>query len=359
MPDSKKVRFSLDFQAIRNSEGKPVSEIQLFKMGKFVHWSGETFTVDDSFINDMVSNFEAMHAESKDQKIIPIDYNHSSLEASAEDAKAAGWIVGLNVKDDGLYAEVEWTSKAAEYIKNQEYRYISPEFAIDVTDEYGDSIDGAVLYAAGLTNRPFLKGMSSVSLSVKKQSKKEEKVQLKQVIKTLGLSEKATEEEISKEIEKVIQLNQDVAEKLELSEGESMVEKVQNLLSLNDQKEGELKKLSDKVDKLSDEQKTLKATQAVEDLVSSGRLNPANREKFVKLFKRDKESFDIACEALPKGDRFKVHGQGHAEDDDNSGDDFETIIKAYAKEHKTDYPTAFREVQKEHPKLAKAYAERR
>jgi len=58
-------------------------------------------------------------------KDLVMDYEHSSVNGSAE-APAAGWIRKLEKGRDGLYAEVEWTPKAAEYLKNREYRYHSP-----------------------------------------------------------------------------------------------------------------------------------------------------------------------------------------------------------------------------------------
>ncbi|MBT4498074.1 MAG: hypothetical protein HOC74_10155 [Gemmatimonadetes bacterium] len=61
-----------------------------------------------------------------------------------------------------MWAEVHWTEKAAEMIRNDEFRYISPEFDLDYTDVgTGDRI-GAALLAVGLVNRPFLKGMAKV-----------------------------------------------------------------------------------------------------------------------------------------------------------------------------------------------------
>lgn len=69
---------------------------------------------------------------------------------------------------DGIYAElwaeIRWTEKALEYIRNEEFRYISPEFDLEFTDEGTGNIIGAALLAIGLTNRPFLKGMAPVEI---------------------------------------------------------------------------------------------------------------------------------------------------------------------------------------------------
>ena len=85
---------------------------------------------------------------------------------------AAGWAFGpaylLNDEYEGpygeLWAEVHWTEAAAEYIRAEEFRYISPEFDLDYRSEKDDNRIGAALLAIGLTNRPFLNGMAAVEI---------------------------------------------------------------------------------------------------------------------------------------------------------------------------------------------------
>ena len=55
---------------------------------------------------------------------IVIDYEHQTLRDMQ--APAGGWIKNLFLKNDGIFAKVEWTQKAKEYLKNKEYRYLSP-----------------------------------------------------------------------------------------------------------------------------------------------------------------------------------------------------------------------------------------
>ena len=84
---------------------------------------------------------------------LPIDYDHQSLSADekAGPVPAAGWIKELQAREDGIWARVEWTPRAAELLVNREYRYLSPVF------RYRPS-DGAVteLTGAGLTHNPNL-----------------------------------------------------------------------------------------------------------------------------------------------------------------------------------------------------------
>jgi phage I-like protein len=79
-----------------------------------------------------------------------IDYEHQSLKG--RQAPAAGWIKDLEAKDDGLWAKVEWTPQAREYLQNREYRYFSPVLQLDP-----ESRRPQALMQVGLTNMPAIK----------------------------------------------------------------------------------------------------------------------------------------------------------------------------------------------------------
>lgn len=62
---------------------------------------------------------------------MPVDYNHA-IDLAAQKggpSPAAGWIVGLQSRTDGIWGLVEWTASAALHIANREYRYVSPVFS--------------------------------------------------------------------------------------------------------------------------------------------------------------------------------------------------------------------------------------
>jgi len=93
---------------------------------------------------------------------IAIDVVHDA------DRGAAGWIRSLEVgpsstKPDkqALWAYVEWTPFGEELVKGKSYRYISSEFGPFLDPETNKRFDD-VLFAATLTNRPFVKGMTAV-----------------------------------------------------------------------------------------------------------------------------------------------------------------------------------------------------
>lgn len=82
-----------------------------------------------------------------------IDYDHK-----ATDGKAAGWVKEADVRDDQLWLKVDWTDAAAQAIKNREYRYFSPEYMDEWTDQSEQKHED-VLVGGALTNRPFMKDL--------------------------------------------------------------------------------------------------------------------------------------------------------------------------------------------------------
>ena len=120
-----------------------------------------------------------------------IDYEHQTLHDVQ--APAAGWITGLINGDDAIMAKVNWTPKGAEYLKNREYRYLSP---VIITRKNDKKV--IALHSAALTNTPAIDGMFPlVGCSLDADDYEEEKtMELEKLIKLLGLPETATEDEV-------------------------------------------------------------------------------------------------------------------------------------------------------------------
>lgn len=165
-------------EGIRFSDNEnPTCEIQLFKIGE---WKGHPtggFKITEEIIEKMVENYEA------GKRDVVVDYQHLSLDGGPDDARAAGWTKKLvNKGKDGLWAIVEWTKKAAEMIKEKEYRYISPEFHLNYPDKETKKKQGATLLAIALTNRPFLEGMAPVALSERVLAEVENSASLDEIL---------------------------------------------------------------------------------------------------------------------------------------------------------------------------------
>lgn len=146
-------------------------------------------------------SLESIQKQFKDRGIdIVIDYEHQTLKDV--EAPAGGWIKELYEEDGAIVARVEWTPKAASYIKNKEYRYLSPVVMVRESDK---KVVG--LQSAALTNTPAINGMYPIVNSVDIHNYNIEggnKMELAKLIQLLGLPEGATEEDAEKAITEML-----------------------------------------------------------------------------------------------------------------------------------------------------------
>ena len=128
------------------------TEIKILPLG-MVHSQKGDFNVDDE-------SFELIRKQFKDRKLdLVIDYEHQTL--SDVQAPAGGWIKDLYKGEDAIIAKVEWTPKAAEYLKNKEYRYLSPVVLVRKRDQKATAI-----HSVALTNTPAIDGMFALVNSI-------------------------------------------------------------------------------------------------------------------------------------------------------------------------------------------------
>ncbi|MEP1253247.1 MAG: phage protease, partial [Alphaproteobacteria bacterium] len=121
-----------------------------------------------------------------------VDYDHQSIFGAVEGvggtAKAAGWIKGFEVRDDGIYGQVQWTETASAAIRAREYRYISPLFTIEKTT-------GKVmaLRNVALVNMPAL---DLEAIAARFSHSNIQDIPMEQIALALGLAGTASEAEI-------------------------------------------------------------------------------------------------------------------------------------------------------------------
>lgn len=101
---------------------------------------------------------------------IPVDYDHAE---SGVGTKAAGWFTGeteIRQAEDAsyrLWAQVRWTSVAAEEIRDGAWKRISPEMTFAEKDpKTGLLTKAKSIIAATLTNRPHFKQLAPVTAAV-------------------------------------------------------------------------------------------------------------------------------------------------------------------------------------------------
>lgn len=134
--------------------------IQLLPYGKFRATDGRPTDVEAWYVTD-TNGTDVVALANSQKNPLPIDYEHQILHSqqNGKEAPSAGWMEYLYFNPQGIFADVRWTDKAADYIKNGEYRYISAVFAYD-TDGYVRKI-----FHAALTNTPALDGMEEAMVA--------------------------------------------------------------------------------------------------------------------------------------------------------------------------------------------------
>lgn len=126
-------------------KGAP-TEIQVMPRGRHSTGNGD-FTLDGAGARRIIEDFNSREND------MVIDYEHQTLGGG--EAPAAGWIKELIDKgNEGIWAMVQWTEKAKEYLKAREYRYLSPVFLKSVS-----SNEVIRLINVALTNQPAIDGM--------------------------------------------------------------------------------------------------------------------------------------------------------------------------------------------------------
>lgn len=135
--------------------------LQVTPAGSFGPRDGRPMKVPAWYIDAAVASAVIQRVASR--KTPPVlDYEHQTLnkEANGQPAPAAGWFRDWAWREgEGLFAQVELTTRALQYIQDGEYRYFSPVFLYDaVTGHVTDVQMGA------LTNNPAVDGMQALSL---------------------------------------------------------------------------------------------------------------------------------------------------------------------------------------------------
>lgn len=358
-------RFSLSHQRLKDEAGKASSKIQLFKFGVFEHWSGDTFEVNEEFMDQMIANFKKCQESSKDPDVIAIDYNHGSLSYGPEEAAASGWIMDLIKEEDGLYAQVKWTNRARKYIEEEEYKYISPEFTVNPRDEYGEKIEGAFLYAAALTNRPFLKGMDSVKIAAfekklndlsQKLCQKGDGEMREKLAKLLALKDDS-EDSVIKAIESARSIVANINKALSLKEGEDPVERIKTLVAAAEQSSDRVEKLENQVKLLNEQGKKKEAESFVEQLCQEDKIDPAQKETWMSIAMTDIAQAKKLSESLQSKNRTRTFGSGQGKNEEED-ETLESAVRTVMKEKNLEYVVALKQVQVDRPELVAKHASR-
>ena len=255
---------------------------------------------------------EAVIAASVRPKVdLLIDRDHATDELpKGSEVPAAGWIKELAARADGIYARVEWVSRAAQQIAEKEYRYISPVF-------YFDKASGVVsrILRASLTNNPNLEVKAVAAADTETtQPKKETKMNetLLAIAKLLGLGDDATEAAVLKAIQDKTEALAKVSSKLGLAADASAeavltaLEQKATAAAKNGNPDPEKFVPREMFDSLSNQVKELakagadrEANEAVDAAVKAGKIAPAQKAWALEYASSNLKGFNAFVEGAP------------------------------------------------------------
>lgn len=288
--------------------------VKLLPLGMVKSQKGD-FLVDEESFQRIKNTFKERAID------IVIDYEHQTLEDVQ--APAGGWIKDLFIQDGAIAAKVEWTPKAEEYLKNKEYKYLSPVVLVRKNDQ-----KAVVLHSAALTNTPAIDGMFAIvnSLNIDEFEEGGKDMDLKKLAALLGLPEDATEEQILQAIKTSVGEVEKLKEEIKKQTGggeetQTVANKVICGLLGIESKEAktedvaaaimalknpanfvpvtEFNKLKDRLDKKDGEELVTKALKA-------GKISAAQKEWAEEYALKDPEGFkkfvEKAPQAVPMGE---------------------------------------------------------
>jgi hypothetical protein len=133
----------------------PQTWVTVTKIGHFFDPRYGEFDITREMLLAMIANFDK---RTYGQDIF-LDVAHKPAHGSA--AK----FLKLELKDGKLRALLEWTPFGIDAVKNRGFRYLSADYTENYQDNEQRAQHGPLLFGAGLTIRPVIKGLDPVQLS--------------------------------------------------------------------------------------------------------------------------------------------------------------------------------------------------
>jgi phage I-like protein len=265
----------------------------------------EPFLVDEASLNSMEAAFRSRGID------LVIDYEHQSLQG--ERAPAAGWIKDIEARPDGLWARVDWTLAAREYLAKKEYRYFSPVLKLDP-----ETRKPTALMHVGLTNVPAINHLPPLvarwggeaardgelqpgeltgrSPLLEMNSGKERRKMVEQLKHLMGL---AVEVEEGVVCAKALEAFRDLAVTLNLP-GEASVAQLKGALEALKAGAGRLLRAEEEVQVLKARLLEEAADRVVGEALKAGKVSPAQRGWALEYCRRDPEGFQTYSDRAPK-----------------------------------------------------------
>lgn len=283
-----------------------ICDLDLQKTNELPEWTkilplGKVSSTKGDFMVDGESYQSMLNHISERKLDVVIDYEHQTLKDIQ--APAGGWIKELRLGTDAIEAKVEWTEKAQQYLKNKEYRFLSPVINVRKSDK-----KAVELHSVALTNTPAINGMFPI-INKSGIGEGENNMDLKKLLlEILGLPEETTDEALIEMIkakcnpanEHEVVANKTVLTLLGLKDDAKTEEVCASIMSLKQSPEiVELKALKERLDKQD-------ADQLVNEGLKTGKITAAQKAWAEAYALKDREGFknylDLAPQTVPMGE---------------------------------------------------------
>ena len=176
---------------LKDLTGAPES-FQVLPLGMIEIKGDAPVELDEAAAMDVIAAFMARGND------MVIDYEHQTLDGTQ--APAAGWIKSLTWKGaEGLWAVVEWTKRAKEYLDNREYRYFSPVLFYGKADRKVRE-----LINVALTNSPLINNLKPLVAKDRQDAEKGANIMIEKLRKALGLAVTAGEDMVVEAVTAIV-----------------------------------------------------------------------------------------------------------------------------------------------------------
>jgi len=264
------------------------------------------------------------------------------LGSHADETPAGGHIVGLEIRDDGVYVVPEWNEQGMKAQKDGAYRYQSPEIIWHdgalATNE--GVISGPLVVGDALLHNPYL-GEDTAFYSVeeiKQENTMDENIQFPKSFWDKFVAPLIAKNQEVKEVEKVVQVVPEDYEATKIKLAEYEAERVKL------QAEAERKT---RVEKYESELKETKADPSLAEILAD--LAPEQAEAIAKQFRALSEQINVS-------NIEDENGSSASEGIDDPKGKFNALVLERSKEKGISYNSAFEVIKLEQPELFKAWA---
>jgi len=290
--------------------------IRLLQTGEYLNHPDGPHEVTRQHLEEIVENF------GRTQVDLLVDKDHDSLFKG--DTRAAGWIMEMEIREDGLYGRwPEWTPWGEELVGSREYRYLSPVYSL--TSKAKDGTDqGARMHSVSLTNVPYMDtgevdaisspaGTDNSPSDTTTDTDPDRLMDRDELIDLLDLDEEATDDEIEEALQEMKEAKSDEDDEPASSdEDPSDSDKDQELEEVVNSIRSELKDLKE-------EREEDQAEQLVNAAVEDGKIAPAQKAVYLNAARADydetKKQLDQMDDGQAMPDGVKT---GDADPNDNT-----------------------------------------